>query len=136
VILTNTLCPAVLGGDPVKRAQMVGWMMALSSAFRGSAFAAPRSNPDLRPYDAPLIIAAVEHQVSALCRFKLGVGTVLPDQQIGSAPDLEVGDHRGVLVSDGRNRFLETLCVSARLTSFADGPVGRGFGEWRQSIKK
>jgi hypothetical protein len=30
-----------------------------------------------------LVITAVEHQVGALRRFQLGVGTVLSDQQIG-----------------------------------------------------
>ena len=34
------------------------------------------------------MIAAVEQQVSALRRFKLGVGTVPSDQLIGRAPDI------------------------------------------------
>jgi hypothetical protein len=36
------------------------------------------------------VIATVEHQVGTFRRFKLGVGTVLADQQIGRAPDIEI----------------------------------------------
>jgi hypothetical protein len=35
--------------------------------------------PDPHPQEPTIIIAAVEHQVGALRRFKLGVGTVLAD---------------------------------------------------------
>jgi len=37
-----------------------------------------------------LVIAAVEHEVGALRCFKLGVGTVLSDQQVSGAPGIEI----------------------------------------------
>lgn len=39
-------------------------------------------------------IATVEHQVGALCCFKLGVRTVLSDQQFGGAPNVDVQGSR------------------------------------------
>jgi hypothetical protein len=41
-----------------------------------------------------VIIAAVEHQVGALRSLKLGVGSVLTDQQIGRTPNVEIRDRR------------------------------------------
>jgi hypothetical protein len=44
-----------------------------------------------------LVIAAVEHQVGALRRFTLGVGSVPSDHQVGGALDtmrIEMGDVR------------------------------------------
>jgi hypothetical protein len=43
---------------------------------------------DPRPYELPLVICPVEHQILKASRFKLGVGTVLSDQQVGGAPDV------------------------------------------------
>jgi hypothetical protein len=42
----------------------------------------------------PVIVAAVEHQVGALRRFKLGVGTVLADQQTGRMVSSTIGPSR------------------------------------------
>jgi hypothetical protein len=44
--------------------------------------------PDPHPQQPAVIVATVEHQVGALRRFKLGIGTVIADQQIGSGVDL------------------------------------------------
>jgi hypothetical protein len=45
------------------------------------------------PDGLPLDVAAIEHQVGAPGRCKLGIGTMPPDQQVGGSPDVEVGDH-------------------------------------------
>jgi hypothetical protein len=39
-------------------------------------------------------IASFEHQIGAPGRSKLGIVAMLPDQQVGGSPDVEVGDHR------------------------------------------
>jgi hypothetical protein len=64
--------------------------------------------PDPPPYKPTLVIAAFEHQILQPGSFQLGVGAVLPDQQICGAPDIEVGNHpvslstisRGIMVLD------------------------------------
>jgi hypothetical protein len=48
------------------------------------------------PDGLPFEIAAIEHQIGALGRRKLGLVTMLPDQQVGGSPDVEVGDHQQV----------------------------------------
>jgi hypothetical protein len=45
---------------------------------------ATTARPDPHPQEPAVIIAAAEHQVGALRGFKLGVGTMLSDQQVGS----------------------------------------------------
>jgi hypothetical protein len=47
----------------------------------------------LRPYEPPLVVAAIEHQMLQAGRFKVGVGAVLSDQQVGRASNVEVGNH-------------------------------------------
>ena len=46
------------------------------------------------PDGLPFEIAAIEHQIGAPGRCKLGIVTMLPDQQVGGSPDVEVEDHR------------------------------------------
>jgi hypothetical protein len=42
----------------------------------------------------PSFVIAVEHQIPQAGRwFKLGIGTVLSDEQIGGAPDIGFGSH-------------------------------------------
>jgi hypothetical protein len=52
------------------------------------------SPPDPLPNGSPFEVAAFKHQVGAPGRSKLGIVTMLPDQQVGGSPDIEVGDHR------------------------------------------
>jgi hypothetical protein len=52
------------------------------------------SPPDPLPKGLPFEVAAFKHQIGAPGRCKLGVGTVLLDQEICGSPDVEVGDHR------------------------------------------
>ena len=50
--------------------------------------------PDPFPDHLPIEVAAIEHQVGAPGRCKLGIVTMLPDQQVDGSPDVEVGDYR------------------------------------------
>jgi hypothetical protein len=66
---------------------------------------------DPLPYLPTLVIAAPakaslrgEHQVLQTGSFKLRIGAMLSDQQIGRPPDIKIGDHSGALASNGRNR--------------------------------
>jgi hypothetical protein len=52
------------------------------------------SPPDPLPNGLAFEVAAFEHQIGAPGRSKLGIVTMLPDQQVGGSPDVEVGDHR------------------------------------------
>jgi hypothetical protein len=52
------------------------------------------------PDEPPLVIASVEHQVCPLRRIELGVDAALGSAD-GSSPDIQIGDHRGALPSDG-----------------------------------
>ena len=79
---------------------------------------------------ASLIISAIEHPIFQPGRFKLGVGTVLTDQELGSPPDVKIGHHRGALASDDRNRFGERLAYP--LAFLPNGAISRGLG-WRPS---
>jgi hypothetical protein len=51
--------------------------------------------PDPRPQEPTVIIATIEHQVGALRRF----GTVLSDQQIGGAPNVDLRNQNPLQVS-------------------------------------
>ena len=45
------------------------------------------SPPDPLPNGLPFEVAALRHQVGAPGRSKLGIVTILPDQQVGGSPD-------------------------------------------------
>jgi hypothetical protein len=51
------------------------------------------SPPDPLPNGLPFEVAAFKHQVGAPGRCKLGIVTMLPDQQGCGPPNVEVGDH-------------------------------------------
>ena len=66
--------------------------------------------PDPLPHVPAPCVAAFEHQVLQAGGFELGVGTVLLNEQIGSPPDIKVGDHRR-----GRSSSTGTPCAAAHL---------------------
>jgi hypothetical protein len=59
-----------------------------------------------KAFPQSLKVAAVEHQVGAFGRLKFGFGPVVAE--IGGAPDIKVGDHRGFgwSKSDGEGRIV------------------------------
>lgn len=50
--------------------------------------------PDPKPYDPALGITAFEHLVGSLRRHDFGIFAVLPDKEVGRAPDVDVWSHR------------------------------------------
>ena len=78
----------------------LGWRTRCQPGARGSMRRPGRwrlqlddSPSDPFPDGLPFEVAAFEHQVGAPGRCKLGIVTMLPDQQVGGSPDVEVGDH-------------------------------------------
>ena len=78
-----------------------GFRFAITRSSRNSMCRAGRrglqlddSPADPLPKGLPFEVAALKHQVGSPGRSKLGIVTMLPDQQVGGSPDVEVGDHR------------------------------------------
>ena len=67
--------------------------------------------PDPLPDGLPFEVAAFEHQIGTPGRCKLGIVTMLPDEQVGRSPDVEVGDQH-----PGRTTVCRPLRGQSNLT--------------------
>ena len=67
------------------------------------------------------MITSVEHQVFKAARFEPGMVAVLSDQQVGSAPNAEVGNHLVSLSTISRNLWCSIFPTTRRppLPSFS-----------------
>jgi hypothetical protein len=56
-------------------------------------------------------MAAFKQQTGALRGFDLGVGTVLPDEQVRRRPDIEFGNHLASSSAKPRNGYITTMML-------------------------
>src|SRR6202021_889475 len=82
-------------------------------------------SPDPQPNKLPVVVASIEQLIGSLCGDNLCVVTVLADQKIGRAPNVEFGDHAGFPPRFKRKR--RTDAGVRGLSTISGRPVS-GFG--------